>query len=173
VPTGIEPDADRPLVEHRHPEHRTAISLPPTWTVRLDEPEGVALLGIETETDPWGFRTNLVITVENLDRGTNLHSWQAGATKLLPEALTDFLLLDLQPANVGECPGLRRLAHHDADGRAVTMEQWATIDGDRGLTLTASVSTLAYAGLAGQLAAIAGTFRVAAHLTQSQTADDG
>lgn len=160
MPTGIEPDADAPLIRHRHPGHGFAISLPPEWQVRLDEPDGVALLGIEPEPDPWGFRTNVVVTVENLGAEVMLPDWQAAATELLPQTLTDYLLLDLQAGHVGEQPALRRLAHHDADGRAVTMEQWATIEGSRGFTLTASVSTLAYPGVSQRLAAMATTFRI-------------
>jgi hypothetical protein len=173
VPTGIEPDADAPLIEHRHPGHGFAISLPAGWQVHLDEPEGVALLGVEPEPDPWGFRTNVVVTVEDLNDEVTLAGWQAGATALLPETLSDYLLLDLQAGHVGAHAGLRRLAHHDADGRAVTMEQWATIDGARGFTLTASVSTLAYPGVSVRLAAIAGTFQLRAHPTHRWIDSDG
>jgi hypothetical protein len=173
VPTGIEPDANASLVGHRHPGHGFAISLPDGWQVRLDEPAGVALLGVEPEADPWGFRTNVVVTVEDLNDEVTLAGWQAGATALLPETLTDYLLLDLQSGHVGERAGLRRLAHHDADGRAVTMEQWATIEGARGFTLTASVSTLDYPGVSVRLAAIARTFQIRTHPTRRQIDTDG
>lgn len=150
-----------------HPEG-FAVAVPAEWTVQVDPEPGLALVALEGAPDPWGFRTNVVVTVEPLDAGMTLRAWQDGADLQLPEALRDYLPLDAEPVRVGEQAGLRRLAHHDAQGRAVTMEQWTVAAGRRGYTLTATVSTLAYPTAADQLADIGATFRVGPDLTEGQ-----
>lgn len=148
------------LSEHRHPRVPFAVALPTPWKITVDPRADVALLGIAPEADAWGFRTNVVVTVDELDRGMTLRSWQGGANNLLPNVLVDYLLLDLEHVHVGDRAGVRRLAHHNAGGRAVTMEQWATTATGRGYTLTVSVSTFAYPSLSDELNAIGLSFRV-------------
>lgn len=168
-PRADDPDA-RSHAQDRRIEHPDgfAVTVPGEWTVTVDPERGLALVALEPEPDPWGFRTNVVVTVEPLDAGMTLRAWQDGAEAQLPEALRDYLPLDSEPVRVGGQAGLRRLAHHDGQGRAMTMEQWTVACGRRGYTLTASVSTLAYPSAADQLAEIAATFRVGPDLTQSQ-----
>lgn len=143
----------------RHEDPRGfAVSLPPDWQMLVDPRADVALAGLHPEVDPWGFRTNVLVTLDDLDRGMTVQAWQAGADKLLPTVMVDYLLLDRQDVHVGPRAGVRRLAHHASDGHSLTMEQWAVIDGRRGFTLTATVSTLAYPRLADLLAQLAATF---------------
>lgn len=151
---------DSTLREHHHPGAGFKMGLPAGYDVELDPRPEIALAGIAADPDPWGFRTNVVVSTDALDRGMTLRAWQSGADALFERTLTDYLLLDIEHVHVGERAGVRRLAHHNAQGRAITMEQWSTVDGTRGYTLTASVSTLAYPALAYDLAAIAATFRV-------------
>ena len=64
---------------------------------------------------------------------------------MLPQMLTDYLLLDLERCQVAGRPGGRRLAHHlTLDGVAVTMEQWFTTVDGVGWTLTATVDSFRY-----------------------------
>ena len=52
------------------------------------------------------------------------------------------------------------LAHHvDGAGRALTMEQWFTLDGDRGWTLTATCETWSYDEVAEVFADLAEAWR--------------
>lgn len=166
--SGIEPDADG-FRRQVCLEHGFAVGLPAGWEVYLDTYPGVALVGLAPQADEWGFRTNVVVTVERLEAGTTLETWQANADQLLPQTLAEYLLLDLEQVQVGEHRGIRRLAHHAADGRAVTMEQWTVLEAGGGFSLTASTSTLGCPALAGRLAEIAGTFGIDIDLMASQT----
>jgi hypothetical protein len=136
------------------------VDVPSLWELHIDPRPDVAVAALGPESDPWGFRTNVVVTVDELDRGMTLLAWQGGADELLPSALGDFLLVDREHVYVGERAGIRRLVHYAVDGRSVTLQQWATIEGPRGYTLSASVSTLAYPRLGSELESIAATFRV-------------
>jgi hypothetical protein len=79
---------------------------------------------------------------------------------VLPRALGDYLLVDLERVEIDGHPGGRRLAHHvDEAGRALTLEQWFVLDGDRGWTLTATVDTLRYDELADTCATAAAGWR--------------
>jgi hypothetical protein len=154
-----EPEATGLQLSPRtHPTEGFSLGVPTSWEVRLDEP--VAFIAADPTTDQWGFRTNFVISCEALDDGMTMNDWQAGDEKGLDTTLFDYLLIDRQPVHVDGRSGLRRLGQHGVDGRAVTFEQWTTVDGDRGLTLTASGSTLAYPALSPLFAAVAASFRI-------------
>lgn len=148
------------LATHGHLSARFVVTLPEDWIVHLDPNPQLALVALCPEADPWGFRSNAVVVVDELDPGMTLWAWQDGADQLMPGQLRDYLLIDRQPVRLGERAGVRRLAHHNADGRSVTMAQWATVVGLHEYTLTASVSTLAYPSLADTLARIGAGFRV-------------
>ncbi|MGQ0465028.1 MAG: hypothetical protein ACT4QG_06870 [Sporichthyaceae bacterium] len=144
-------------------ERGFAFDVPGSWEVRVDPRADVAVVALDPVVDDWGFRTNVLVTLDQVDRGMTLAAWQEGAEKMLGGVLQEYLLLDLEDVHVGERAGIRRLAHHNAEGRAITMEQWTVLDGRRGFTLTASVSTLAYPRVAPTLARIGDTLRVGAH----------
>lgn len=132
--------------------------LPADWQ-RTEDPEpGVALIAIEP--DSAGLRTNVVLTVEHLGE-LSFRDWQLGTDQLLPRVLDELVLLDLERLDVDGHPGVRRLAHHTtADGEAATLEQWATLIGHAGVTLSATVATLRYDVMADDLAEIAATLRL-------------
>jgi len=150
----------RGLTEYRHALGFT-VPLPAGWE-RVDDPgPGVAVVAVEPETG-LGFRANVVVTVDDLPAGLDLHSWQAATEEVLPRALQDYLLLDLEHTQSAGRPVVRRLAHHLVEGSgAVTMEQWASAADGRGFTITASVATLAYDSLADLFAEIAAGWRAA------------
>lgn len=109
--------------------------------------------------DSGRFRANAVLTC---DDATNMsfRDWQVATDEVLPRALDDYLVIDLEKVEVDGRPGGRRLAHHvDGDGRALTMEQWFVLEGDRGWTLTATCETWSYDDLAEAFAALAATWR--------------
>lgn len=109
--------------------------------------------------EPGRFRANLVLTCDDTT-GMTFRDWQVATDEVLPRALDDYLLVDLEKVEVDGHPGGRRLAHHvDASGRALTMEQWCTLAGDRGWTLTATCETWSYDDLAEAFAATAAVWR--------------
>lgn len=109
--------------------------------------------------DPQRFRANAVLTCDDTT-GMSFRDWQVATDEVMPRALVDFLLIDLEKLEIDARPGGRRLAHHvDGNGRALTMEQWFTLDGDRGWTLTATCETWSYDDLAEVFATLAQTWR--------------
>lgn len=105
------------------------------------------------------FRGNLVLTSDALGSLT-FRDWQVASDQVLPTMLQDYVLVDLERIELDGRPGGRRLAHHvDQAARALTMEQWFVADGDRGWTLTATVETWFYDGLADELAEVAASWR--------------
>lgn len=142
------------LIDYRHPLGFT-LPLPAGWDRAEDPRPGVAVVAAEPDSD-LGFRANVVVTVDELPADMDLHSWQAATDTMLPRALEDYLLLDLEHTELGGRPVVRRLAHHLVSGSgAVTMEQWASTRDGWGYTLTASVATMAYDSLADGFAEIA------------------
>ena len=108
---------------------------------------------------PDRFRSNLVLTCDELG-GLTFRDWQVASDEVLPRMLQDYLLVDLERLEIDGRPGGRRLAHHvDAAARALTLEQWFVADDDRGWTLTATVETWSYDGLADELAEVAAAWR--------------
>lgn len=109
--------------------------------------------------DPDRFRANAVLTCDDTT-GMSFRDWQVATDEVMPRALADYLVIDLEKLDVDAIPGGRRLAHHvDHSGRALTMEQWFTLDGDRGWTLTATCETWAYDDLAEVFADLAAGWR--------------
>lgn len=105
------------------------------------------------------FRANLVLTCDALG-GLTFRDWQVASDEVLPTMLQDYVLVDLERLELDGRTGGRRLAHHvDQAARALTMEQWFVADDDLGWTLTATVETWFYDGLADELAAIAADWR--------------
>ncbi len=105
------------------------------------------------------FRANAVLTCDDTTQ-MSFRDWQVATDEVLPRALADYLVIDLEKVEIDARQGGRRLAHHvDADGRALTMEQWFVLEGDRGWTLTATCETWSYDDLAEAFAAIAANWR--------------
>jgi hypothetical protein len=147
------------IIPYRHEAGGFALPLPEDW-VRLDGPvPGISLVALEPDRPEERFRANLVVTVEELDDGLDLDGWQASTEEHLPSALNDYLLLDRERMDLNGRVAIRRLAHHARpETGSITMEQWAFVVGRRGITLTASSSTLDHDTLADVFAGIAGEF---------------
>lgn len=145
------------------------IRFPDLWEVTRDAAAGVPLVAVEPSQEE-GFRANVVVTVDELAKGSELRDWQRERDQRLPETLPGYFLLDLGHVLVAGLPGVRRLAHYAAPGpEAVTMQQWATVAEGRGYMVTASVATLAYASVADDLAAMAESFTVPGPRTAEET----
>jgi hypothetical protein len=126
--------------------HRLAaceLLVPSDWQV-LPGQGSTRLIAVEPPrlTDagpaPTLFRANLVLTIDDL-AGASFRDWQTGADQLLPKQLQAYQLIDLERRPVAGRPGGRRLAQHVVDGvTPVTLEQWFTMVGPYGYTLSAS-----------------------------------
>lgn len=130
------------------------IALPPEWERSVDQPgPPVALVAVEPDHGDETFRTNIVLTIEDID---DADQWQETTKASLAEHLHDCLLLDEQQLT----SGVRRLVHHFVPGSgAVTAEQWVwPVDG-RGFSLTASAATFEYDAKADLFASVAARFR--------------
>jgi hypothetical protein len=136
------------------------LSLPADW--QLADPPGpaVPLVAAEPEVALGEFRANVVVTVDAAAMG--FKDWQLGNDQLLPGALREYQLLDLESLTVSGHEGVRRLATHTVQDRSVTMEQWAGLVGQQGWTVTFTVPTMRYAAMAPGLRVLAQTFSVTA-----------
>lgn len=143
-PAVVAPVTDDVEVRLR-PGVTARVPAPVGWTVHTPSVDGVALL-LTAPADPGHFAANVVLATDDLPAGTSLRDWQRTVDLTLPRVLHDAVVLDLERVSVGARPGVRRLLHHVTEaGDAVTAEQWATVVGDLGLTLTTTVPTLLWA----------------------------
>lgn len=149
------------MAEHAPPTFDSP-TVPDGWDKLANPPTGTVWAAAEQVNldDATGrFRANLVLTCDDLG-GLTFRDWQVGTDEVLPRVLTDFVLIDLERLDLEGRPGGRRLAHHvDADGRALTMEQWFVAANDRGWTLTATCETWFYDALADEWAEVAARWR--------------
>ena len=138
-----------------------APALPDGWDKLAQAPTGTVWAAVEPADadDPRRFRANLVLTCDDLG-GLSFRDWQVGTDETLPRMLQDLLVVDLERLEIDGGPAGRRLAHHvDADGRALTMEQWFVQDGDRGWTLTGTAETWDYDAVADSWTDVAAAWR--------------
>jgi hypothetical protein len=147
------------LVPYRHPRLGFQLPLPDNWQRIEDLRREVALVAVGPDRPVW-FRTNVVVTVEQLPPGRDPSEWHDANAARLPGTLHDFTLIDAEHTRLGGWPARRMLAHHHAEPGAVTMEQWSAARNDTGYTLTASTATLEYHELAKLFATIAARFTV-------------
>lgn len=147
------------LAMYRHSAAGFAMPAPRTWTVRENPQDQVAVAVIAPESDG-DFRPNLVVTIDELEPGRTLESWQEFTESVSPQLLGEYLLLDNELLERHGHPVFRRLAHHaNPDGVALTMEQWCTVRGRRGYTLTGTAATMDLQQTTGLFAAVARGFR--------------
>ncbi|MDN5796650.1 MAG: hypothetical protein L0H79_12955 [Intrasporangium sp.] len=136
------------------------LSAPTHWQTVTEPYPGVGLVVAEPDRDGL-FRANLVLAVTEVTM--SFADWQKGTDAYLARQQRDYLLLDLEKLPVGGHPGGRRLATYaTAENQSVTMEQWTTLVDGRGVTLTVSTGTLAYALHAGRVAGIVASLRIGA-----------
>lgn len=152
--------ADLDLVEHRDAAGRFVLSLPADWQLADTPGPAIPLVAAEPEVGRGEIRANVVVTVDAVTMG--FKDWQLGNDQLLPGALREYHLLDLERLSVSGHEGVRRLATHTVQDRSVTMEQWAGLVDEQGWTVTFTVPTMRYAAMAPGLRALAETFTVAA-----------
>jgi hypothetical protein len=142
-------------IEYRDPELGFTIAFPQGSEVDRDVP-GTAVVAYDAGVED-AFRTNLVITVD--DGAADVEAYTDAGLEAMASALRAFQLLDRASTTLGGEPATRTLAHHDAQGWAVTVEQWRVVHGGRGYTITASSATLDYDAVADTLAEAAESFR--------------
>lgn len=135
-----------------------SVDVPDGWEQASDPYPGIELVVVEPEQDGL-FRANLVVTVT--DVAMSFGDWQKGTDVFLAGELHDYLLLDLERMPVGGHPGARRLATHaTAENQSVTVQQWMTLINGRGVTLSASCGTLAFATAGVELERSAHSLRI-------------
>lgn len=149
------------LKAYQHPSAGFTLSLPEGWETATDV-AGVALIAVAPDRGAGWFRTNLVVTLEQLAT-PDLATWQEEALALMRYGLNEFLLVDVEEVEVAGYRARRLVAHHrpETDGQAasVTMEQWTLVVGRLGYTLTASMASLDYPELADMFTAMVTDFR--------------
>ncbi|MGH3358955.1 MAG: hypothetical protein ACRDO7_09125 [Nocardioidaceae bacterium] len=119
-----------------------ALPAPRTWRMQEDPQDKVAVAMVAPPNGD-DFRPNLVVTVDDLEPAQTLEPWQEFVESKMAEVLDCYMLLDTELLENGGFPVFRRLGHHlNADGVALTMQQWATVRGSRGYTLTTTASTM-------------------------------
>lgn len=150
-------DDDR-LVVYYHRGEGFAMPVPRSWVLRENPQDTIAVV-VAAPDEEDGFRTNLVVSVDRLEPGQTLDDWQQYAEEAAPGLLADYVLLDTELQDNGGHTVFRRLAHHvNPDGIPLTMEQWATVRGNRGYTLTATEMTMRLPNSAGLFATVAKGF---------------
>lgn len=119
-------------------------SAPADWEVDNDTAAPVASIVLEP-SDGQPFRASMVLTLDELPADLDFNGWQKGVEIMLAQQPNDWLLIDLERVQVAGAPGARRLGTFAAPtGLSVTSEQWMTIVGGRGVTLTATSATMLY-----------------------------
>lgn len=148
------------LALYRDPDHGFAIPAPRTWLMRKNPQESIAVIFVAPpEHDD--FRPNVVVTVDDLESGQTLESWQDFVDSVSPRMLDQYVVLDNENIERNGRRVHRRLAHHmNAEGTALTMEQWATVRGNVGYTVTTTAETMELHDSAALFAAIARGFHL-------------
>lgn len=141
------------------PFGRFSLPIPPGWEIH-GEPRVTLPLLMAAPHEGGGPQANILVTVSELPAEMTFRDWQLGTDDLLARTLVEFQLLDLEHVTLGGLPGVRRLACHNAGGQAVTMEQWATAFGTRGLAVTATVATDVFDAFADDLSSIAAGLQI-------------
>jgi hypothetical protein len=150
------------LEPYRDQSDGFGLLLPKDWE-RVDPPaDEVRLVAVEPLADQ-GFRTNVVVTLDDLPEGLTLEGWQDGNDLMMPTMLEAWQLLDRvterrDSETDGSTTVVRRLGHHNQGGVPVTMRQVALMSRRRGLTLTTSIWTPAYPSVLGLVARIERSF---------------
>ncbi len=105
------------------------------------------LVAVEPARADGDFRANLVLTVMGND-GLSFRDWQTRTDQMLALMLRDYALVDLERLTVAGHPGGRRCARHVApSGALVLTNQWFTVVGDVGVTLSGTADVWSFAAL--------------------------
>lgn len=148
------------LVMYRHANAGFSVPAPRDWLLQEDPQDKVAVVIVAPERGD-DFRPNMVVTVDELEPGQTLQAWQDFVESINPQMLDRYLLIDTEVRTLRGHDVFRRFAHHaNPDGVALTMDQWSTVRGNTGYTLTTTAETMELQQTAGMFAAIAGGFRM-------------
>jgi hypothetical protein len=133
------------LTPYRHAVLGFELALPP-GTETHEDAEHVALVALEPiASGETGFRANVTVVVEELIPGTGVEAYTDRSLEIQAAAMHAFHLLDREATVIAGEEATRTLGHHDAQGVAVTAEQWRLIIAGRwAYTLTASCWSLDY-----------------------------
>lgn len=122
-----------------------SLLVPRRWEYVEHPATEVRFVAIEP-LDGQGFRTNLVVTVDELPEGLSLTDWQDGVDRLMPSMMDGWQLIDRFAGQAGDgTEAMLRLGHHVVEqAAAVTLRQVAVVVGSTGVTLSTSIWTPAY-----------------------------
>lgn len=152
------------LTSHYHRREAFWLRLPPDWQVREDLDETTPLVGIEPSDDhrhDGAFRANVVVTAGDVPDGLSFDDWLHLNDVANAQKLADYFLLDAEIYQQHGRAMHRRMAHHTVENQtAVTIQQWSTMRGRRGYTLTASSQTLNLQNMAALFNVIANEFTI-------------
>jgi len=145
----------------RYEDTRGFSLLCPTGWERLPIPSGAETAFVAIAPGHGGdFHANIVLTVDDLPQDLDVADWQAEVEPALDLTLEEYMLLDLERIDGPDGSMIRRLMHHVGPrSQPITAEQWARAHGPTGYTLTCSVATPAYDGLADLLADVGRSLR--------------
>lgn len=137
--------------------------------VGLDVPDGFERVEVgpaacvlrRIEPDPGGFRANVVVTVEGLERDASPEERAEASLREHEDSLDAFHVIDAEPdVRLAGRPASRLLAHHATGGRALVLEQWRVPWDERLVTVSATCPALDWPRAAVILEAVAETLRL-------------
>ena len=138
------------------------IPSPPRWQRREDTAAVVALIDPFVPRDR-GFRPNVTVVVERPHEIlADLDVFTARAVENMHGGLTDLHLIDIAPADIGGLEGRHVTSVYRSGIYPLALEQWWTVVGGLGSTLTATCAVEDYLRMAPVFEAIAAGFRPAA-----------
>lgn len=124
------------------------IPCPPRWRGRDDTSAVIALIDPFLPRDA-GFRPNVNVVVERPHEAlADLDSFTNRSLRTMQLGLTDLHLIDLAPAGIGGHPGCHVTSVYRSGIYALAIEQWWTMVGGLGTTLSATCAVEDYARMA-------------------------
>jgi len=124
------------------------IPRPPRWQQRDGTSALIALVDPFMPRDR-AFRPNVNVVVERPHEIlTDLDAFTARSIQNMRGGLTDLQLIDVQPAVIGGYPGHHVTSAYRSGIYALALEQWWTVVGGLGTTLSATCSVEDYARMA-------------------------
>lgn len=146
----------------RHRRLGFELDLPAVLDTELDAGP-VALIARAPAPDvAGGFHANLVVAAQALGEGPDDADAAARTDRALAahqHELRNVHLVDRDDAWLGGAAAVRTLLHHNADGRAVVLEQWRLVRDGLGWELSASCPALDYPTIGARLALAAESIR--------------
>jgi hypothetical protein len=145
----------------RHRRLGFALDLPAGLDTAMDV-SNVALVARAEEPDvPEGFRANLLVAAQPIAAGDSSDPQERtdAALEAHRRELRNLHLIDRSEARIAGLAGVRTLAHHNAGGRAIALEQWRFVREGLGWELSVSCPALDYPTSGARLALAAESIR--------------